>query len=103
MENDKSKYKLHHPCYSDNGLWGKDPEPYKSFLNCFQHISWGKVHLILSFFVLLEFFHLVHLQTSQCAQLKEWSKDTTGWIFSKFMRKTNLISIIPSLISITLY
>ena len=45
----------------------------------------------------------MYLQTSQCALLKEWSEDTTGWIFSKLRRKRNLISIIPNSISLTLY
>lgn len=47
-------------------------------------------------------FHYVHLQTSPCGLLHEWSKDTPGWVFSK-LRKRNLISIILNPISITLY
>lgn len=56
----------------------KTPELYRSFLNYLQCTFWGKVHIILPFFVLLESLHLVHLQTSLYALPKERSKDTTG-------------------------
>lgn len=59
--------------------------------------------MILPSFVFLESFHDVHLQTSPCALLKEGSKDTIERIFSKLMRKINLISIILNSISLTLY